>query len=142
MTTCPCRSGDTYEACCGRFLSRDELPRTAEQLMRSRYTAFVRRDIAYLKETLWPKFQKSLDTAGLAAWAAEKQWIGLEILKVGAGGADDKLGMVEFIARSLEGGEIREHREYSLFRKKNKRWYYVEARAEEDVADMLSRSRT
>ncbi|AXS42293.1 YchJ family metal-binding protein [Breoghania sp. L-A4] len=131
MTQCPCRSGETFDACCGRFLSRAELPETAEQLMRSRYAAFVRRDIAYLKETLWPKFQKTLDTAGLAAWAEQKQWVGLEILKTGAGGPADKLGMVLFVARSLEGGEIREHREYSLFRKKNKRWYYVGA--EKDV---------
>ncbi len=109
--------------------------------MRSRYTAFVRRDIAYLKETLWPKFQKSLDTAGLAAWAEQKQWVGLDIVKTGAGGPNDKLGMVLFIARSLENGAIREHREYSLFRKKNKRWYYVEARAEDDVTAALSRQR-
>lgn len=133
MTTCPCQSGETFETCCGRFLSRKELPETAEQLMRSRYTAYARRDIPYLKETLWPKFQKGLDTAGLASWAATKQWVGLKILKTGAGGPSDKLGMVLFVARSLEGGNIQEHREYSLFRKKNKRWYYVEARAEDDV---------
>ena len=133
MTTCPCQSGETFETCCGRFLSRKELPKTAEQLMRSRYTAYARRDIPYLKETLWPKFQKGLDTVGLAKWAETKQWVGLEILKTGSGGPGDKLGMVLFVARSLEDGTLQEHREYSLFRKKNKRWYYVEARAEGDV---------
>lgn len=133
MTTCPCRSGKEYDACCGRFLSRRELPATAEELMRSRYTAYVRRDIPYLKETLWPKFQKALDVLGLKAWAETKHWVGLEILKTAAGGPNDRLGMVLFVARSLEDGAVKEHREYSLFRKKKNRWYYVEARPEDEV---------
>lgn len=137
MTTCPCQSGKTLEACCGRFLSRKEQPETAEELMRSRYSAFVRRDIAYLKETLWPKLQKSLDVAGLAEWAETKQWIGLEILRTEAGGPDDTRGMVLFIARSLDGGKVTEHRENSAFRKKKGRWYYVSAVTENQALALL-----
>lgn len=137
MTNCPCQSGKTFEACCGRFLSREKLPETAEELMRSRYTAFVRRDIVYLKETLWPKLQKSLDLAGLAEWAETKHWIGLEILRTEAGGPDDTRGMVLFIARSLDGGKVSEHREHSAFRKKKGHWYYVSAVTENQALALL-----
>lgn len=141
MTTCPCQSGETFEACCGRFLSRKAQPETAEELMRSRYSAFVRRDVTYLKETLWPKLQKSLDVAGLAEWAETKQWVGLEILRTEGGGADDTRGMVLFIARSLENGLITEHREFSAFRKKKDRWYYVSAIAEKQATALLNQAK-
>ena len=37
---CPCGLGDNYDSCCGR-LHKGEPARTAEQLMRSRYSAFA-----------------------------------------------------------------------------------------------------
>ncbi len=44
---CDCGSGATYLACCGR-LHAGTPANTAEQLMRSRYSAFRRGDVAYL----------------------------------------------------------------------------------------------
>jgi len=38
---CPCHSGEVFGACCGRFLGGAADAPTAEQLMRSRYSAFV-----------------------------------------------------------------------------------------------------
>ena len=38
---CPCLSGDTYGACCGRYHSGAATAPTAEALMRSRYSAFA-----------------------------------------------------------------------------------------------------
>lgn len=38
---CPCQSGHQYADCCGKFHLREAFPETAEQLMRSRYTAYV-----------------------------------------------------------------------------------------------------
>lgn len=140
MTPCPCRSGRDYDACCGPALEGRAWPETAEALMRSRYTAFARREVGWLKESLWPKYQKSLDLAGLKEWAETRQWVGLEILKVEAGGPDDSSGSVLFVARALKDGAIREHREASLFRKKKGRWYYVSAMAQEQANALLNRS--
>ena len=39
--TCPCSSGQTYNDCCAPFHRHESLPQTAEQLMRSRYSAYV-----------------------------------------------------------------------------------------------------
>ena len=38
---CPCCSGKLYEECCESFHSKKEFPKTAEELMRSRYAAFA-----------------------------------------------------------------------------------------------------
>jgi len=42
---CPCGSQKTYESCCGNFHSGLALPETAEELMRSRYSAYVKQDV-------------------------------------------------------------------------------------------------
>jgi SEC-C motif-containing protein len=124
---CPCGSGLRFGSCCGPYLSGDDLPKTAEALMRSRYTAYVRENISYLKETLWPKHQPRFDAAGTARWAAENHWTRLQVLATGKGGADDREGTVLFEAAYLSGGKLSTHRENSRFRKKTGRWYYVEA---------------
>ena len=38
---CPCGSGTTYDACCGRLHRGAEQAATPEELMRSRYAAYV-----------------------------------------------------------------------------------------------------
>jgi uncharacterized protein YchJ len=53
---CPCGSLEAFDACCGRYLGPDGVaPPTAEALMRSRYTAFVRGDVEHLLRTWHPK---------------------------------------------------------------------------------------
>jgi SEC-C motif-containing protein len=44
---CPCGTGETYGACCGRFHGGRPAP-TAELLMRSRFSAFAAGDEDYL----------------------------------------------------------------------------------------------
>lgn len=123
---CPCGSGRTLDLCCGPYLAGDALPQTAEALMRSRYSAYVRQEIRYLKETLWPKFQPDFDALATGRWAAESHWSGLTVLETAKGGPGDREGIVLFEAKYLAGGKLHTHRELSLFRKKAGRWYYVE----------------
>jgi uncharacterized protein YchJ len=47
---CPC-GGANYAQCCGRFIEQAEVPQTAVELMRSRYTAYTLREDAYLQAT-------------------------------------------------------------------------------------------
>lgn len=123
---CPC-GGGAFAQCCEPYLSGRLVPKTAETLMRSRYTAYVREDIAYLKATLWPKYQPSFDGPATARWAAESHWTGLSVLEAAKGQEADREGTVLFEAKYLAGGKLVTHRELSLFRKKSERWYYVEA---------------
>ncbi|MFD2207728.1 YchJ family protein [Kiloniella antarctica] len=124
---CPCNSGQAYSNCCEIFIVGNEYPETAEQLMRSRYCAYVEEEIAYLKETLWPRYQTDFDELGTLLRAKDSRWLGLDIVETCQGTKKDKEGIVLFIARSVIGGIVNEQREKSLFRQKSKRWYYVKA---------------
>jgi len=42
MSLCPCESGKEYDACCGPIINGSQAARTAEALMRSRYSAYAK----------------------------------------------------------------------------------------------------
>ncbi|WP_256372738.1 YchJ family protein [Roseibium sp. RKSG952] len=115
--------------CCGPYLEGAAAP-TAESLMRSRYAAYVLQKIAYLKKTLWPKYQPGFDFEATAHWAEQNHWTGLTVLATDKGGPGDRDGTVLFEAKYLANGQLQLHRELSRFRKKAGRWYYVEAMPE------------
>lgn len=123
---CPCGSRLDYDKCCQPYHIGAALPETAEQVMRSRYSAFVQEKISYLKDTLWPKFQRDFDEKSYRLRAVNSTWLSLEIIDKEEGQASDTKGTVTFIATSLENGAIKKQQEKSLFKKKAGRWYYVE----------------
>ena len=51
---CPCGTGRNHESCCGPRLNGQQPAETAEQLMRSRFTAHVADDNRYLHDTYAP----------------------------------------------------------------------------------------
>ncbi len=122
---CPCGSEAEYDQCCGMFHSGKESAPTAKALMRSRYSAFVKAEIQYLKETTWPPRQKDFDAAGYKERAANSLWLGLTIHECENGQVTDSKGHVRFTARSMMDGKLHEQTENSLFKKKDGRWYYV-----------------
>ncbi len=124
---CPCGSTSPYETCCEPFHKGKSFPATAEQLMRSRYSAFVKQEIAYLRETLWPPNQKHFDEIAHRSRAENSLWLGLSIYDIGGGSEQDSRGTVLFNARSMANGRLQEQVENSLFRKRDGRWYYVKA---------------
>ncbi|MGI5129663.1 YchJ family protein [Pseudonocardia sp. CA-107938] len=113
--TCPCGLPQPYAACCGRFHD-GAAPPTAELLMRSRYTAFVRSDEEYLLRTWDPATRPQ--TLGLNPRA---RWTGLEIRGVTDGGLFAQTGTVHFRAHHA-GGVVEED---SAFRKLDGHWVYV-----------------
>lgn len=124
---CPCGAAESYEKCCGPYLSGDAFPETAEKLMRSRYTAFTRADLEYIKKTLAPESRKDFDMEENRKWAKQAKWQGLKILSTSKGGAEDKKGTVEFIATYEQNGESIDHHEVSQFRKDDKgHWLFTD----------------
>ncbi len=79
----------SYADCCQPFHtgllkglhSGSAIPQTAEQLMRSRYSAFVLVDVPYIVATTLPAQQALLDKQAIADWAKQTDWAGLEIVK-------------------------------------------------------------
>jgi SEC-C motif-containing protein len=120
---CPCGTGDAFDACCGRFISGASDPETAEQLMRSRYSAYVVGEVDYVIGSHDPRTQ-DLDRAQVERWSKQSQWLGLEVVRTEEGGPDDERGIVEFKARFFDTA-TRTHHERSSFRKHEGRWVYV-----------------
>lgn len=126
MTACPCQSGQFFEACCGPILNGAPAP-TALALMRSRYTAYARSDVAHLARTLAPEHRTDFDMADVSAGMRETQWLGLEILDTVDGGENDSTGTVEFVACFQAQGRIQSLHEHSRFRRDTDgRWVYVD----------------
>jgi SEC-C motif-containing protein len=125
MDICPCGSNAAYDACCGPLIKGERSAETAEQLMRSRYSAYVKHEIAYLGSSLHPEHRADFNEKSTRAWAEGAEWRGLEILKTVGGGPEDNEGKVEFIASFAEKGTTREHHELSTFRKEAGTWYLV-----------------
>ncbi|BCN59077.1 YchJ family protein [Prescottella equi] len=119
---CPCLSGEQYGRCCGRFHSGTAEAPTAEQLMRSRYSAFAVGDEAYLLRTWHPDTRpKRLDLD------PEQVWCRLDVLTTSGGGLLDSTGTVEFVAHYVDHGTRGSMREHSTFVREDGRWLYVDA---------------
>jgi SEC-C motif-containing protein len=119
---CPCGSGNSYGPCCGRLHRGEANALTAEQLMRSRYSAFAVRDAGYLLRTWHP----STRPPGLAV-NRDQVWTGLEVMAHSAGGLLDADGMVEFRAHYTELGDPEIVHERSTFTRSDGAWVYVGA---------------
>lgn len=127
---CPCGSGVEFQGCCEPFLKGEAFPETAEKLMRSRYTAYTKAQIDYIRKTLAPESQKDFDAKGAMQWAKQAKWKGLKINSTEKGGRDDQKGTVEFTASFEQDGEVIEHHEVSRFRRNERgHWVFVDGEA-------------
>lgn len=117
---CPCGSAWPYARCCGRLHRGEARAATAEQLMRSRFSAFAVRDATYLLETWHPSTRP-----GRVRFDPGRRWVGLEVLRTQAGGMLDNEGTVEFVAHHERGGDRGELHEVSAFVRDGGHWRYV-----------------
>ncbi|MFG2956917.1 YchJ family protein [Streptomyces sp. NPDC048291] len=115
--SCPCGLAETYENCCGRFHRGEAAAPTAEALMRSRYSAFVRLDEPYLLRTWHPRTRP----AGLDLDPGMR-WTGLEILAAAEGSPFHATGTVTFRASFRDGSLL----ERSRFERVDGAWVYLD----------------
>ncbi len=125
MELCPCGSQASYADCCGAIISGTKPAATAEQLMRSRYSAYVKKEMDYIRESLHPEHRGDYDEASSRAWAETAEWQGIKILGTTAGGPQDSEGEVEFLVTFTEKGVRQEHHEISNFKKEKGNWYFT-----------------
>lgn len=112
---CPCGTGRSLADCCEPLLTTERLAVTAEELMRSRYTAYVFGNLEHLWRTWDGRTRPDHVPPG------DVQWTRLEIREVVDGGPDDTTGIVDFLARHLEGVHV----ERSEFTRRGGRWFYT-----------------
>jgi SEC-C motif-containing protein len=121
-TPCPCGRPRTYAACCGRWHAGPQALQApdAEELMRSRYVAYV----LWLPEYLLATWHGSTRPAALEASPAGLRWLGLEVRRHVPQDRDHAI--VEFVARSKLGGRAERLHEISRFVREEGRWLYVD----------------
>jgi SEC-C motif-containing protein len=119
---CPCGRSSSYERCCGRWHAGPQALQapTAEDLMRSRYSAFVGHLSDYLLDTWHP----STRPVTLEPSPAGLRWLGLEVRRHVA--QDAHHAIVEFVARSKLGGKAERLQETSRFVREGGRWFYLD----------------
>jgi SEC-C motif domain protein len=118
---CPCGSGLPYADCCGRLHDGSAQAATAEQLMRSRYSAFAVGDPGYLLRTWHPSTRpRSLELDPAV------RWTGLEVLGSTGGSMLAAEGTVEFRAHFVTDGAPGSQSEVSRFVRDDGRWSYLD----------------
>jgi SEC-C motif-containing protein len=127
-TPCPCGSRKILRQCCHPFLSGKQTAPTAEALMRSRFTAFVKKKPDYLRATAAD--QAALDQGDNTPLINPAvKWLALTIHAVHQGQADDTSGEVHFSAtyqdKNRPSAKPHTLEEHSVFKKTDGQWFYV-----------------
>ena len=118
---CPCGSRLPLPECCGRLHDGTATAATAEQLMRSRYSAFALGDAEYLLATWHPTTRPrtlELDPG--------VRWTGLDVLRTTRGALLDREGSVEFRAHYVVAGRSGAQHERSRFVREDGAWRYLD----------------
>jgi SEC-C motif-containing protein len=124
---CYCSSGKEFENCCQPFIEGAMKPTTAEELMRSRFSAYALGAVEYLLRSTHPRARKFHDAESIKKWARSNDWQSLEIVSKTLGAVTDKKGVVEFRAYYLDSNKQPQiHHERSNFAKELGRWFFVD----------------
>jgi SEC-C motif-containing protein len=133
MDPCPCGSGQSAAECCIPVIKRERSAATAEELMRSRYTAFVMNDVDWIMDSHHSDTVGEIDRDEVERWSAGSEWMGLKIRETEAGGADDSEGIVSFRARYKVQGQQVDHVERAHFEREDGEWKFHSVLEEEPV---------
>ncbi|MGB0833617.1 MAG: YchJ family protein [Psychrobium sp.] len=150
---CPCGSSRPYSDCCQPFHQGHRLPNTAEQLMRSRYCAFVINDCDYIYATHSPQTRHTVSLAGIKDWNQQCDWLGLQIIEHAQDNQVEN-NIVEFVAWYKQDNALQHHHEVSRFETStidnelakrvantvDKCWYYLDATYPDSAIKIPSRN--
>jgi len=119
---CPCGSGRTFGHCCQPILNQERAAATAEELMRSRFTAHVVLDHRHLHRTYLGTARKPFveDTGDVA----ELKWTRLVVHSHEPGSRPD-LAFVDFTAYFDDHGAEQALHEKSEFARIDGTWFYT-----------------
>jgi SEC-C motif-containing protein len=121
IEACPCGSGVPFGRCCLPLHRGERQADTAEQLMRSRYSAFAVGDLDYVWQTWHPRTRPEAVILN-----DELTWTGLQIVDTVGGQPGDQSGEVEFRARYRQDQRTGTLHERSRFAVRAHRWFYVD----------------
>lgn len=131
--SCPCGSTKKYKKCCKIFHDKISFPKTALELMKSRYSAYATSNAKYIIETTHkdnPDFTDNIKEweNDILIFCNNTKFIGLEILEF----IDDKNeSFVKFKANMIQQGNDVSFVEKSRFLRVDEKWFYVDGKFEE-----------
>jgi SEC-C motif-containing protein len=114
---CYCDSKREFTICCEPYLKNQLIPLTPEQLMRSRYSAYVLGDGKYIVDTTAKEYRYEDDIDLIKEYAKSVIWLGLEVIYA-------KEAIVEFCAYYRDKDGIKVQHERSNFMQESGRWFY------------------
>ncbi|MGB0896776.1 MAG: YchJ family protein [Flavobacteriaceae bacterium] len=122
---CFCGTQHSYETCCYTIHKDITKAITAEQLMRSRYSAYVVADIDYLMKSHHGSTRPINERDEILNWTKAVEWLRLEVLNSSNGQDNDHEGAVEFKAYFIEQGVVSVIHENSKFIREDQNWSYL-----------------
>lgn len=137
---CVCGSLIAAKDCCQPLLFGDQVAATAEALMRSRYSAFVKQNAEYL---MLSHHESTRPDDGYKASGFDGvKWFSLQVLDTKKGLSDDVEGIVEFKAflSQKDQTETLQLHERSRFVKEDGRWFYLDCEFSKTAAIDLGRN--
>ncbi len=122
---CPCgKNQNLYKDCCQLIHQDIYKAITSEDLMRSRYSAFVLCNGEYLLQSHSSEYRNPSTIQHTIQWAKSVAWNRLEIISKSNGNFNDTEGTVEFKAYFKEKNKLDVIHENSYFIKENNHWVY------------------
>lgn len=121
---CYCCSNKSFSQCCQPFVEGTCLPQTAEQLMRSRFTAYAIHRYDYVLDTYSEEKRHTLSVTQLEESAVGAVWFALSVVPNQSTSHDDKSDSVEFTAYYFEGKSLYQLHETSRFIMEEGAWRY------------------
>ncbi|AGP82183.1 zinc chelation protein SecC [Alteromonas mediterranea] len=136
---CFCCSSKPFQACCEPFIKGDKTPVTAEQLMRSRFSAYATAQYAYILDTYTKEKQQGLSVDDLAQSAQGAKWFALQVHDAQSEESAEPntsatlhSDTVEFTAFYFEDKKMYQLHETSNFRVENGAWRYHDGTLHDD----------
>ena len=117
--SCYCGNTKTFQNCCEPIILQQQLATSAEQLMRSRFSAFYTKNEAWL-EASWDESTRSKTLQ----FEDGLKWLDLTIIQ--SSNSDKTHSTVEFEARYLKAGKVQAIHENSRFIKHGLQWLYID----------------
>ncbi len=129
MERCPCGSERDYSDCCRPLIEGGQKAKTAEALMRARYSAYVKTAVDFIIDSTHTSQRDNYTAEGIEKWSRNSEWRELTIVRTERGGPTDDDGVVEFIARYTEKGKPKSHHEVARFRREEDCWFFYDGEA-------------
>jgi len=128
---CPCFSGVLYVNCCKPF-HEGKAPKTAEKLMRSRFSAYAKGLVDYIIKTTHSKSVLAQQEKSVWKKSIEEfcKLVSFEDLKIFYSKEKEDIAVVIFYAFLKQGKEDVSFSEKSYFKKEKEGWLYYEGEVE------------